>query len=132
MFECISTTVRYAVLLVLGLLGLSLLSAWGGGGARATPRRTSASSLVLPGGSSVTDQIVRDALRAGNLAETTRDPVVRLQQSVRGLALLEAADKTVGRESVERCSGSSFQDLVATAQQLRSDALRRLGSPYLR
>lgn len=124
MFDWISRTVRHAVLLVAGLLALALLSAWGGNHVAAGAAPSSGATGGAP--------MVTDAVRAGQIAEAARSPVVRLQQAVRSLALLEAAERTLGRAAVEASSGTSFVDMVHHARTLQQSATRQLGAPHLR
>jgi hypothetical protein len=127
MFDWISRTVRHAVLLVAGLLALALLSAWGGNHVPSVAAGAAPSSGAAGGAPMVTD-----AVRAGQIAEAARSPVVRLQQAVRSLALLEAAERTLGRAAVEASSGTSFVDMVHHARTLQQSATRQLGAPHLR
>lgn len=128
MFAWISRTVRYAAVLVAGMLALSLLSAWGG--AAGAPHAAAISGGAVAASDAAA--MVTDAVRAGQIAEGARSPVVRLQQAVRSLALLEAAERTQGRAAVEARSGTSFVDMVHHARTLQRSATRQLGAPHLR
>lgn len=125
MLDWISRTVRHAALLVAGLLAVALLSAWGG------PHAVAPAATATASGDAASS-MVTDAVRAGQIAEAARSPVVRLQQAVRSLALLEAAERTQGRAAVEARSGTSFVDMVHHARTLQQSATRQLGAPHLR